>query len=62
MHDEGMETAREESRVGHYWREIFKVTTAAGNIKHPHLAKVVKAALVLPLLMLSGGFQFTTIW
>ena len=48
VHDDEVKTAAEESRVDHYWRRVFQLTTAVGNIKYPHLAKVVKAALVLP--------------
>ena len=48
MHDADVKTAWEESKVNRYWREVLNVTTAARNINYPRLAKVVKAALVIP--------------
>ena len=38
----------ENTRVDHYWREVFKLKTSSGSTKYPHLTNVVEAALVLP--------------
>ncbi|PFX13024.1 hypothetical protein AWC38_SpisGene22936 [Stylophora pistillata] len=48
IHDEEIRKPEKGTRVDHYWRDIFKLQTANGNLRYPLLTTIVKAALVLP--------------
>jgi len=48
IHDEEIRKPEKGTRVDHYWRDIFQLQTANGNLRYPLLTTIVKAALVLP--------------
>lgn len=48
IHDEEIRKPEKGIRVDHYWRDIFQLQTANGNLRYPLLTTIVKAALVLP--------------
>ena len=50
LHGVDVKKTDEKTRVGHYWRDVFKLKTSNGNTncKYPHLKNTVKVASVLP--------------
>ena len=48
LHDKDITKLDKDTRVGHYWRRIFKLQKTNGNSRYPLLTRIVKTALVLP--------------